>query len=261
MNKAQLIVSGVAILAGGGAFMFSNDGGTPPVAPPPQMLPVDNVLVATHDLSYGASLVDGDLKWLTWPLDAIPAGVVVKSAEPNALETYQGSYVRIPISNGEPLRTERLVKGVTAGLMATILPSGARAVAIDVSANTTAGGFILPNDRVDVIRVYRDAIATKEIGSEVMSSEVVVTNVRVLAMGQTVEKKGTDPVVVGSTATLELTPRQAERIVLAQKTGTLALALRPITDALAKGEAEEASEDEDSIVVMKHGQTLNYRAK
>ncbi|CAJ0867769.1 hypothetical protein AMST5_01984 [freshwater sediment metagenome] len=261
MNKSQLIVSGVAILAGGAAFVFSSDGESPPVAPAPQPLVVDNVLVATHDLSYGLALVDGDLRWMTWPIDAIPSGVVVKSAEPNALETLRGSYVRIPISNGEPLRTERLVKGVTAGLMSTMLPSGTRAVAIDVSANNTAGGFILPNDRVDVIRVYRDAAATKEIGSEVMSSEVVVTNVRVLAMGQTVEKKGTDPVVVGSTATLELTPGQAERIVLAQKTGTLALALRPITDARAEGEAEEASNDEDSIVVMKHGLTLNYRAK
>lgn len=68
-------------------------------------------------------------------------------------------------------------------------------------------------------------------------------------------------IVVGSTATLELTPGQAERIVLAQKTGTLALALRPITDARAEGETEEASQDDDSIVVMKHGLTLNYRAK
>jgi pilus assembly protein CpaB len=183
MNKAQLIVSGIAILAGGGAFMFSNDGGAPPVAPAPQKLAVDNVLVSTHDLSYGLALVDGDLKWVAWPVDAIPVGVIVKSTEPNAQETLLGSYVRIPISNGEPVRRERLVKGVTAGLMSTMLPSGTRAVAIDVSANNSAGGFILPNDRVDVIRIYRDAIETRETGSEVMASEVVVSNVRVLAIG------------------------------------------------------------------------------
>jgi pilus assembly protein CpaB len=68
-------------------------------------------------------------------------------------------------------------------------------------------------------------------------------------------------VVVGSTATLELTPRQAEQIILAQKAGTLTLALRPLTDSLAKGDAEEASEDDESIVVMKHGLTMNYRSK
>lgn len=264
MNKSQLIVLGVSLAAGGGAFMFMSEESAPPpvAAPAPPPTPVDNVLVATHDLTYGLAVTDSDLKWITWPVDAIPSGVVIKSAEPNAAETLQGSYVRIPISSGEPLRRERLVKGVTAGVMSTMLPSGSRAVGINVAPNSTAGGFILPNDRVDVVNIYPDVAATKERGVDVMTSEVVVTNVRVLAMGQTIEKKGSDPVILGSTATLELTPRQAERVLLAQRVGTLALTLRPITDALARGEPEEASsEDDDSMLIVKHGHALNYRPK
>ncbi len=97
---------------------------------------------------------------------------------------------------------------------------------------------------------------------EVMSSEVVVANVRVLAMGQTVEKKGSDPVVIGSTATLELTPRQAEHVLLAQKSGSLALTLRPIIDTFQKAEAEdETSEEDNSILVIKHGLSLSNQPK
>jgi pilus assembly protein CpaB len=263
MNRAQLIVLGVAVVAGGGAFTLMN--GESPQAPTSVAAPtvaMDSVLVAAHDLSYGMELQDPDVKWMDWPKDAIPPGVIQKSAEANALDALKGSFVRIPVSNGEPVRRERLVKGVTAGLMSTMLPTGMRAVAIDVSANNTAGGFILPNDRVDVIRIYRDAAASKDAGLEVMASEVVLKNVRVLAMGQTIEKKGAEPVVVGSTATLELTPSQAERVLLAQRTGQLALSLRAITDAFAKvGPEDEAVVDDTSISLVKHGVTLNFRPK
>lgn len=263
MNRAQLIVLGVALSAGAGAFVMMGEE-KPQVAQTASApaIAMDRVLVATQDLSYGAEIVQEQVKWLDWPKDAIPPGTIAESADPKALDSLKGSYVRIPIANGEPVRKERLVKGVTAGLMSTMLPAGSRAVAIDVSANSTAGGFILPNDRVDVIKTYRDASATKESGLEVMTSEVVVTNVRVLAMGQTIEKKGAEPVVVGSTATLELSPRQAERVLLAQRTGQLALSLRPITDAIAKGEAEDGSDPDDATIsVVKHGVTLNLRSK
>ncbi|MGJ0509615.1 MAG: Flp pilus assembly protein CpaB [Methylocystis sp.] len=264
MNRAQLIVLGIAVAAGGGAFMMMNgdEGQKAGVQVSATPVNLDQVLIATHDLSYGASLSGEDVKWQDWPKEAAPAGAILKSAEAKAPEELKGSYVRIPIAAGEPVRKERLVKGVSAGLMSTMLPSGKRAVAIDVSTNNTAGGFILPNDRVDVIRTFRDPAATQMTGGEMLSSEVVLTNVRVLAMGQTIEKKGTEPVVTGSTATLELTPRQAERIVLAQKTGQLTLMLRAITDAQQNAQSEEdASSDGDSLTVVKHGVAMNYRAK
>lgn len=266
MNKAQIAVLAVAVAAGGAAFMMMNGSAPPPpvqiVAPPPVNL--DQVLVAARDLPYGTEITDADTNWVDWPKNSIPVGALSKSEAPNAKEDVKTSYVRIPISGGEPVRKDRLIKGVTAGLMSTMLSPGKRAIAIDVTLNNTAGGFILPNDRVDVIRTYRDTEATKDLGHEVYGSEVVLSNVRVLAMGQTIEKKGAEPVVTGSTATLELDPRQAELVVLAQRTGQLVLSLRPITDAIVKDAAAEAPPDsgeDDTLTVVKHGVSANLRMK
>ncbi|MCC3247218.1 Flp pilus assembly protein CpaB [Methylocystis sp. WRRC1] len=267
MNKAQIAVLAVAVAAGGGAFMMMNSSSPPPqapvvVAPPP--MNTEQVLVATRDLTYGTEIVDQDMAWVEWPKTSVPVGSLTKTESPNAQEEVKSSYVRIPIAGGEPIRKDRLIKGVTAGLMSTMLSPGKRAIAIDVTLNNTAGGFILPNDRVDVLRTYRDTEATKDLGHEVYNSEVVLSNVRVLAMGQTIEKKGAEPVVTGSTATLELDPRQAELVVLAQRTGQLVLSLRPITDAINKDAAAEAPADpgsDDSLTVVRHGVAANLRTK
>lgn len=266
MNKAQIAVLGVALVAGAGAFMLMNSSAPPPNAPVATnaQIAIEQVLVATRDLSYGAEIGDVDVAWVDWPRSSVPVGSLSKSESPNAKEDVKSSYVRIPIAGGEPVRRDRLIKGVTAGLMSTMISPGKRAIAIDVSPNTTAGGFILPNDRVDVLRTYRDTEATQELGHEVVSSEVVLSNVRVLAMGQTIEKKGSDPVVTGATATLELDPRQAELVVLAQRTGQLALSLRPITDAIAKDASAESPLDDSSdtnLTIVRHGVAANLRMK
>jgi pilus assembly protein CpaB len=253
MNKAQIIVLGVAVAAGGGAFLLMS-GET---APPPQIFVAptsnDEVLVATRDLSYGVALSDPDTAWMPWPKDIIPKGVVRKSEAPRAKEDIRTSFVRVPLANGEPVRRERLVKGQTGGMMSTMLASGRRAVAIDVTVNTTAGGFILPNDHVDVIRTFRDQEQTKERGVDVVSSEVILSNVRVLAMGQTVETKNGEAVVTGATATLELDPRQTELVILAQRTGQLALALRAMADANLKDRSIEAPSDASNLTVVRYG--------
>lgn len=266
MNKAQMAVLGVAVAAGGAAFMMTNGSSPPPpaqVAAPQKQINLEQVLVATKDLPYGTEIGDPDTQWVDWPASSVPPGVLTKSAMANAKEDVNTSYVRIPIAQGEPVRKERLIKGVTAGLMSTMLSPGKRAIAIDVTLNNTAGGFILPNDRVDVLRTFRDTEASKDLGHEVYGSEVVLSNVRVLAMGQTIEKKGAEPVVTGSTATLELDPRQAEIVVLAQRTGQLVLSLRPITDAIVKDASAEApnSSDDDSLTVVKHGVAANLRMR
>lgn len=265
MNKAQIAVIGVAVAAGGGAFMLMN---RPAPAPAPVIMPApvvqltDQVLVARHDLTYGAALKDADFGWIDWPKLSVPKGVVTKSASPNALEELKGSFVRAPIANGEPIRRERLVKGQTPGMMSTLLSSGKRAVAIDVSINSTAGGFILPNDRVDILKVFRDPELTKERGADVMGSELVVSNVRVLAMGQTVETKNGEAVVTGATATLELDPRQAELVLLAQRTGTLLMELRPLVDAHPKDDAVSAPEPADTqMTIVRFGVSTSLRPR
>src|SRR5262249_54017965 len=117
-----------------------------------------------------------------------------------------------------------------AGYMAAILPSGMRAVSTEISPETGAGGFILPNDRVDVILSRRAATDTRNANAQ-PTSETILTNVKVLAIDQTVEEKGGQRVVVGKTATLELAPRQAESLAQARQQGTLSLALRSLLDA------------------------------
>lgn len=264
MNKAQIVVLAVAVAAGGGAFMTMN--ASPPElgpivqAPPPPA--TEQVLVATRDLSYGTALNEPDTAWIDWPKNAVPNGVLRKSEAPSAKEDIKGSFVRNPISNGEPVRRERLVKGPTAGLMSTILPAGRRAVAIDVSPNTTAGGFILPNDHVDVIRTFRDQDQAKERGGDVVSSEVILTNVRVLAMGQTIETKNGESVVTGATATLDLEPRQAELVILAQRTGQLALVLRSLADAQTTDQpVVEQSGSDGSMTVVRFGVPATVRPR
>ena len=134
--------------------------------------------------------------------------------------------VRADFLRGEPIRRDKLVKAGAGGFMSAILPSGKRAVAIkiDNGGDTYAGGFILPDDRVDVVRLARDDEATKARGVEVVTAQTILANVRVLAIGQNVQEQNGKKVVTGANATLELDPDQAELIVLAQHASAGSLA-------------------------------------
>jgi pilus assembly protein CpaB len=266
MTRIQIIGVCVAILFGGAALLFMFSPSSVP-APVVQIMPnveLDKVLIAKNDLPYGLALSDADTEWIDWPRAIIPQGVISQSSSPNAREEFRNAHVLIPTSKGDPIRAERLAKGVSAGVMATMLPSGKRAVAVDVAVNTTAGGFILPNDRVDVTRIFRDGASSSEMGRDVYSTELVLPNMRVLAIGQTIEKRNNEAVVIGSTATLEVDPKQAEALLIAQKTGQLVLVLRSIRDANPKGPAEEAPvkpPQEDSLTIVKYGIPTTMRAK
>jgi len=134
--------------------------------------------------------------------------------------------------------------------MAAILPSGMRAVSTPIREETAAGGFILPNDRVDVIVSRRVRTAKREEHV----SDTVLRNVRVLAIGQSIDQKGDKKVANGKTATLELTSRQAEILSLAQAMGEISLALRSLSDANPDGKAgPETSEGFDNS----RGTTVN----
>src|SRR6185436_7641769 len=153
----------------------------------------------------------------------------------NAIEDFIGAITRAPFTAGEPIREAKMIKANgAAGFMAAILPSGMRAVSTEISPETGAGGFILPNDRVDVILSRR---ANDRAGNASPTSETILTNVRVLAIDQTVEEKNGQRVVVGKTATLEMSPRQAETLAQSRQLGSLSLALRSLLDA-GKTEAE-----------------------
>jgi pilus assembly protein CpaB len=139
--------------------------------------------------------------------------------------------------------------------MAAILPTGMRAISTEISPETGAGGFILPNDRVDVILSKREKNPDGK-GSDVVQSEIVLSNIRVLAIDQAPKEKEGSNSLVGRTATLELKPEQAETLTRARQSGTLALALRSITDgnATAEGQSEDqVKKRNESVNVVRYG--------
>jgi pilus assembly protein CpaB len=157
---------------------------------------------------------------------------------------------------GEPIRREKLVKGPNSGFMSAILPSGMRAVAIniDTQGSTSAGGFVLPNDRVDVLRTVRDDEAAKSGVADAFVTEILLSNIRVLAIGQNVQEKNGERVVIGSNATLEVDPRQAETLILAQRVGQLSLALRSLLDASRTAETATPDQQTDNtLTIVRYG--------
>ena len=259
MKTARLVVLGIALAAGGAAAYLMSDPAPPPAAPVVVQAPpdTDDVLVATHDLPFGTLVADADIRWQGWPKGNVPQNAILKSQPGNAIEDVKGSIVRGTFGGGEPLRRDRLVKGPNAGFMSAALPAGSRAVAINIDASgaTTAGGFILPNDRVDIIRTYKDDVASKIAGADTLTSETILTNIRVLAIGQNVQDHNNQPVVVGSNATLELTPRQAETVVLAQRIGQLSLVLRSLADALPPGTGSDVPPKprDENVTIVRYG--------
>lgn len=242
MKAARLIVLGVALAAGLGAAMLAGGGSSDTPAPAPveaqtPALKTVDVLVAANDIAMGGPVRAEDLRWQAWPEEAANAVFVNKTAAPNGIADTAGSIARAPFAAGEPIRPEKLIKGNGSGYMAAILPAGMRAISIEISAETGAGGFILPNDRVDVILTRR---TTNAAGKDTSFSSTIAQNVRVLAIDQMVEDKDGQKVVVGKTATLELAPAQTEKIALSRQQGAISLALRALvdsgpTDVLADG--------------------------
>jgi len=235
MKAARIVVLAVAVAAGGLAALLAGRQEQVEAPPPEPVAKLDTteVLVAKSDIGLGQTVSVYDMQWQTWPTAAAGPHFIRKSDKPNALEDLSGSIARAPLVTGEPIREAKLIKANGSGFMAAILPSGMRAVSTEISPETGAGGFILPNDHVDVILSRRDREAEKAGSGESFVSETILSNIRVLAIDQAVEEKNGQKVVVGKTATLELAPRQAETLALARQLGTLSLALRSLADGSA----------------------------
>src|SRR5262245_58765796 len=257
MKPARIVVLLIALAAGGIAALLAGRSDRPaivqaPVAP----LETVDVLVAGSDIALGQSVTGNEFRWQTWPAAAANSNFITRESKPDAVNQLAGSIARSPFYAGEPIRESRLIKGTGSGYMAAILPSGMRAISTDVTPESGAAGFILPNDRVDVILSRRDREAEKSAGVEVHSSETVLTNVRVLAIDPTVEEKGGQRVVVGKTVTLELSPRQSETLARSRQMGTLSLALRSLVDS-AGTEKEQTDTDNRraGINIVRYGVT------
>ena len=238
MKTARLAVLGIAVVAGGGAALLAGRSDAPPPAPAP-VVAIDTVeiLVAKKDINIGQAIQAADMGWATWPAESASSQFMRRAEHADAIEQLSGAIARSPIATDEPLRESKLIKTRGSGYMAAILPAGMRAVSTEISPETGAGGFILPNDRVDVILSRRDKEAERLTGVETMVGETLLTDVQVLAIDQAVEEKNGQRVVVGKTATLELTQRQAETLAMGRLMGSLSLALRSLVDR-SKGGAD-----------------------
>ena len=158
MNTARIVVLTIAVGAGGvAAYLASGSDDRPAqVAAPTPQLPTVDVLVAKGDIGLGQSLKHDDLQWQSWPAATASASFIRRNERPEGQTQITGTIARAPFIAGEPIREQKLVKADGSGFMAAILPAGMRAVSTEISPETGAGGFILPNDRVDVILSKRE---------------------------------------------------------------------------------------------------------
>lgn len=230
MKPARLIILAAAIGAAGLAGMIAMQmTGTQQVVMQQaeaiiQKEETVQVLVSAENLPIGSRLTDKSMRWASWPSSAVVEGFITDKTAPQAMQDLNGAVVRMPLFAGEPVRREKIADS-SSRVMSALLPAGKRAVATEISVSTGAGGFILPNDRVDIIMVRR------QNGNFV--TENVLDNIRVLAIDQQIqEQQDGSKAVIGTTATLELTPDQAKIITVAQQMADrLTLALRSAADA------------------------------
>ena len=195
-----------------------------------------HVLVAKHDLLVGELLSPDDFAWAPWPKKNVVEGYKVEEDSADAITELTGSVVRIPIYADEPVLPQKLVMKGETGFMAALLTPGMRAISVEISAESASGGFILPDDRVDVILTYTAQIATAEAVLDRPITETILQNVRVLAIDQVFSQGESESASqIGNTATLEVNPEEAEMIAHAQRLGTISLSLRPWADARDTG--------------------------
>jgi pilus assembly protein CpaB len=239
MKRARLIGMAVAAVAAVAAMLLMYTVmSRPQVKTKTVKIDTTEILVAKQEIKVGDVVKSADLVWKVWPADAATAGYITKSADPNAATKFDGSLARSAFLANEPVKAGKLIKANEGGVMAAILPAGKRAISTKIEEFTGVAGFIMPNDRVDVIKTGKDSGNGRKQSYVV---ETILRNVRVLAIGQTIEggeaKDGKKGAIAARTATLELTPLQVEKLALERATNdsTISLVLRPLAEQLNPG--------------------------
>lgn len=250
MNRSRVIILGFAAVAAivaaflvrgllGGGTEKSAAATVPPVS-------TVQVLVAASNIQAGTKLTAGTVRWQVWPKSAVDSSFITANGGADIGRIIDGTVARAPLVAGEPLSTTKVVHADAVGFMAAQLAPGMRAVSIGISVQSGAGGFVLPNDRVDVLLTQPVAGVQRSF-----ATKTILDDVRVLAVDQTFGQAAEEKVVVGKTATLELTPRQAEMIARASASGTLSLSLRPLADN--SSDSTLASVSGDGVSVIRYG--------
>jgi pilus assembly protein CpaB len=236
MGLRRIIVLLIAVIAAGGTAMYARSWieGQQTIAavaaPAPQEIEHE-VLVADLDLPAGSFVKPQHLRWQQWPTDDVPDSYVLRGERTR--DEMIGAVVRRGIVVGEPITDGAVVKPGDRGFLAAVLNPGMRAVSVPITATSGNSGLIFPGDRIDLILTH--SLATAQ--GEHRVSETVLKNIRIIAMGiETADDaEGGRANDKAKTATLEVTPAQAETVTLLTELGKLSLSLRSLA---ADGEAE-----------------------
>jgi pilus assembly protein CpaB len=250
MNRGRIIVLVMAVACAGLAMLLmKNMVKAPRTKIVKQEVSEIQVLVAKTDISLGKRLKPRDMKWQPWPGSAAK-GYITKRRNPKAIQEFTGSVARVSIGSGDPIRAKKLVKADQGGVMAAILPTGVRAISIEVSNAAGVSGLILPNDRVDLILTTKNSRGPEKKSS----SETLLKNVRVLAIGTSFESKNGQKSIKGKTATLALSPNQVEIVTQARSRGKIWLSLRSLADASeTKTNDKTRRSGSSSVKILKFG--------
>lgn len=233
MNRSRVIVLVAAAFAAGLAALLMRGllgGGTEKsvASQAPVQMPTTEVMVASNNITAGEPLTPASVRWQTWPKSSLDGTLITHDASPDLAATVTGTVARTSMIAGEPITEAKFVHAGAAGFLAAKLTPGMRAISISISTESGAGGFILPNDRVDILMTTQISDSPRR-----SATRTLLHDIRVLAVDQTATQDKDQKVVVAKTATLELTPRQTETVERAAASGTLSLSLRALGDTAA----------------------------
>lgn len=274
MRVSRIVLVLVALLAGGlAAFLALGNAFNQPTQEQPAVqvaqVPHDQVLIAKSDIGLGERLGVANLAWQDWPQNTLQPGYITSSNTPQAIEEMKNTVARFELFKGEPIQQAKLVHS-DQGYLSAVLDKGMRGVSIQVGAESASGGFIVPNDHVDVILTRG--------GTSGQTSEVLLSNVRVLAINtrlgeagktggpddgsQPAEGDGPKSQIFsgGAIATLELDPIQTETVINATTLGKLSLALRSIVDFAQSANDDTKLKRNAPIRLIRAGQEASVMA-
>lgn len=236
MNLRQILIISASVVVAGGIFLWARTLSNKPVAAPvvaaAPTIEVVKVLVAKRDLALGDRVDAAAFAWQDWPKTGLGPTFITQAINPKAVEEYTGAIVRQPMVTGEPVVTSKIViagKGVS--VMAALVTPGMRAVSVAITTDAGVAGFILPDNRVDVLLTRSIAIQGSGQNTSRTVSSTILQNVRVLAIDQKVTQLKDQNAITGAVATLELSPADSEKLETADSLGDISLVLRGYTDA------------------------------
>lgn len=242
---SRIALLAVALIAGGLAAYLTTQTNQPvaqPVAEPVTEVVQEarvRVLAAKAGIGLGQRLSAETVEWVDWPEGSVRPEYVTVEAKPDAITEMSGAVARFEFFPGEPIRADKLAL-TTDGYLSAVLDSGTRGVSVTVSASSASGGFVVPNDRVDVVLTRSKG---EEGQAQTQVSDTILRNVRVLAINTRLGETGTTGAATDpenpraeifaneAIATLQLDPGQSEVIINATALGRLTLVLRPLVDS------------------------------